>query len=46
VGGAGARGGAEGPTGTSYRAAPLLRRLVWEGRLGRQTGAGFLRHDG
>jgi 3-hydroxybutyryl-CoA dehydrogenase len=29
-----------------YRAAPLLRRLVWEGRLGRHTGAGFLTHDG
>jgi 3-hydroxybutyryl-CoA dehydrogenase len=24
-----------------YRAAPLLRRLAWEGRLGEQTGAGF-----
>jgi 3-hydroxybutyryl-CoA dehydrogenase len=24
-----------------YRAAPLLRRLAWSGRLGRQTGAGF-----
>jgi 3-hydroxybutyryl-CoA dehydrogenase len=26
-----------------YRAAPLLRRLAWSGRLGRQTGAGL--HD-
>jgi len=24
-----------------YRAAPLLRSLVWEGRLGERTGAGF-----
>jgi 3-hydroxybutyryl-CoA dehydrogenase len=24
-----------------YRAAPLLRRLAWSGRLGRPTGAGF-----
>jgi 3-hydroxybutyryl-CoA dehydrogenase len=24
-----------------YRIAPLLRRLAWSGRLGRQTGAGF-----
>ena len=24
-----------------YRAAPLLRRLVWSGRLGSQTGQGF-----
>jgi 3-hydroxybutyryl-CoA dehydrogenase len=28
-----------------YRAAPLLRRLAWSGRLGEQTGEGFLRHD-
>jgi 3-hydroxybutyryl-CoA dehydrogenase len=27
-----------------YRAAPLLRRLVLEGRLGRQVGAGFAEH--
>jgi 3-hydroxybutyryl-CoA dehydrogenase len=26
-----------------YRAAPLLRSLVWSGRLGQQTGAGFHR---
>ena len=24
-----------------YRAAPLLRKLVWEGRLGKGCGAGF-----
>ena len=29
-----------------YRAAPLLRRLVLEGRLGRQVGAGFAEHPG
>jgi 3-hydroxybutyryl-CoA dehydrogenase len=28
-----------------YRAAPALRRLGWAGRLGRQTGAGFLEYD-
>jgi 3-hydroxybutyryl-CoA dehydrogenase len=28
-----------------YRAAPLLRRLVWSGRLGRPTGAGFFNYD-
>jgi 3-hydroxybutyryl-CoA dehydrogenase len=28
-----------------YRAAPLLRRLVWSGRIGHQTGEGFLRHE-
>ena len=28
-----------------YRAAPLLRRLGWSGRLGRQTGAGFFNYD-
>ena len=28
-----------------YRAAPLLRRLVWEGRLGRGVGAGFFEHE-
>jgi 3-hydroxybutyryl-CoA dehydrogenase len=28
-----------------YRAAPLLRRLVWQGRLGAQTGAGFHEHE-
>jgi 3-hydroxybutyryl-CoA dehydrogenase len=28
-----------------YRAAPLLRRLVWSGRLGRPTGAGFFTYD-
>ena len=29
-----------------YRAAPLLRARVLEGRLGRLTGAGFFDHDG
>jgi 3-hydroxybutyryl-CoA dehydrogenase len=28
-----------------YRAAPALRRLVWSGRLGRQTGEGFFAHE-
>lgn len=28
-----------------YRAAPLLRRHAWSGRLGRQTGAGFFDYD-
>jgi 3-hydroxybutyryl-CoA dehydrogenase len=28
-----------------YRAAPLLRRLVWSGRLGQQTGEGFHRYE-
>jgi 3-hydroxybutyryl-CoA dehydrogenase len=28
-----------------YRAAPLLRRLMWSGRLGRQTGEGFFGHE-
>ena len=28
-----------------YRAAPLLRRLGWSGRLGQQTGAGFFDYD-
>jgi 3-hydroxybutyryl-CoA dehydrogenase len=28
-----------------YRAAPLLRRLVWSGRLGRQTGEGFFTYQ-
>jgi 3-hydroxybutyryl-CoA dehydrogenase len=28
-----------------YRAAPLLRQLVWSGRLGRQTGEGFFRYE-
>jgi len=28
-----------------YRAAPLLRRLVWSGRLGRQTGEGFFTYE-
>ena len=27
-----------------YRAAPLLRSLVWSGRLGKQTGEGFFTH--
>lgn len=29
-----------------YRAAPVLRSLVDEGRLGTMTGAGFLEHEG
>jgi 3-hydroxybutyryl-CoA dehydrogenase len=28
-----------------YRAAPLLRRMVAEGRLGQSTGEGFFEHD-
>ncbi len=28
-----------------YRPAPALTRLVWSGRLGRQTGAGFFEYD-
>ena len=28
-----------------YRAAPLLRRLAWSGRLGRQTGEGFFAYE-
>jgi 3-hydroxybutyryl-CoA dehydrogenase len=28
-----------------YRVAPALRRLVWSGRLGRQTGQGFFAYD-
>jgi 3-hydroxybutyryl-CoA dehydrogenase len=28
-----------------YRAAPLLRRLGWSGRLGRATGEGFFRYE-
>jgi 3-hydroxybutyryl-CoA dehydrogenase len=28
-----------------YRAAPLLRRLVFSGRLGRQTGEGFFNYE-
>jgi 3-hydroxybutyryl-CoA dehydrogenase len=28
-----------------YRAAPLLRRMVAEGRIGRSTGEGFFTHD-
>jgi 3-hydroxybutyryl-CoA dehydrogenase len=28
-----------------YRAAPLLQRLMWSGRLGRQTGEGFFGHE-
>jgi 3-hydroxybutyryl-CoA dehydrogenase len=28
-----------------YRAAPLLRRLAWSGRLGRQTGEGFFGYE-
>jgi 3-hydroxybutyryl-CoA dehydrogenase len=29
-----------------YRAAPLLRELVWTGRLGRPTGEGFFTYWG
>jgi 3-hydroxybutyryl-CoA dehydrogenase len=28
-----------------YRAAPALRRLVWSGRLGKQTGEGFFSYS-
>jgi 3-hydroxybutyryl-CoA dehydrogenase len=28
-----------------YRAAPLLRSLVWSGRVGRQTGEGFFSYE-
>jgi 3-hydroxybutyryl-CoA dehydrogenase len=28
-----------------YRPAPALTRLVWSGRLGRQTGAGFFVYE-
>jgi 3-hydroxybutyryl-CoA dehydrogenase len=28
-----------------YRVAPELRRLVWSGRFGRQTGQGFFAYD-
>jgi 3-hydroxybutyryl-CoA dehydrogenase len=28
-----------------YRAAPLLRRLGWSGRLGRPTGEGFFSYE-
>ncbi len=28
-----------------YRAAPILRRLAWSGRLGRPTGEGFFSYD-
>jgi 3-hydroxybutyryl-CoA dehydrogenase len=28
-----------------YRVAPVLRTLVWGGRLGRQTGEGFFRYE-
>jgi 3-hydroxybutyryl-CoA dehydrogenase len=29
-----------------YRAAPVLRRLAWSGKFGRQTGDGFFTYDG
>lgn len=28
-----------------YRAAPILRRLAWSGRLGRSTSEGFFSHE-
>jgi 3-hydroxybutyryl-CoA dehydrogenase len=28
-----------------YRAAPMLRRLAWSGRLGRETGKGFFSYE-